>query len=644
MTRRHGSAALVPWPVAAVAALVLTLSPALPAAALELVETPYYAEMVEAGTLPPIAERLPAEPLVTKIEGSGRSIGKPGGELHTLVRREREVRLMVVYGYARLVAYDRAYRIKPDILKAIDVEGGRIFTLHLRKGHKWSDGHPFTAEDFRYYWEDVANNEELSPAGPPVDMLVEGMPPKFEVIDEQTVRYTWAKPNPFFLANLAGASPLFIYRPAHYLKRFHIQYADMDALKAKIATSGRRNWAALHNSLDNLYKFDNPALPTLQPWMNTSPMPSTRFVGVRNPYYHRIDERGQQLPYLDRLILSVTDSKLIPAKSASGETDLQARGLSFSDFTVLKENEERSRYKVNLWSGGDGAHLALYPNLNVADKVWRTVMRDVRFRHALSLAIDRSLINNTLYFGLALESNNTALPDSPLFKPEYQTAWAEHDPERANKLLDEMGLGRGEGSTRRLPDGRKLELIVETAGESTEETDVLELIRDNWRQIGIDTFVKPSQREVFRNRIFAGETLMSIWSGYANGLPTASMSPAELAPIAQIDLQWPKWGQYYETSGKVGEPPDMPAAKELLELYRAWIDSDSEEEKGKIWQRMLEIHAQETFVIGIIAGVPQPVVVRNGLRNVPDKAVFAWDPGAFFGIYRSDTFWLDGAQ
>jgi peptide/nickel transport system substrate-binding protein len=590
-----------------------------------------------------VAERLPATPAVAKLDGEELSPGRHGGELRMLVGREKDVRMLVVYGYARLVGYDTAYEMKPDLLESVEVTEGRVFTLKLRKGHKWSDGAPFTSEDFRYFWEDVANNKELSPAGPPRDLLVEDELARVEMLDETTVRYSWSKPNPFFLPRLAGAAPLFIYRPSHYLKRFHVKYADAAELEKAIKKAGRRNWASLHNRLDNLYKFDNPALPTLQPWRNTTPRPATRFVGVRNPYYHRVDEKGHQLPYIDRVIISVTDGKLIAAKAAAGEVDLQSRGLSFNDFTVLKENEERSGYAVRLWRDGAGSHLALYPNLNVNDPVWQQVIRDVRFRRALSVAIDRTLINNSLYYGLALEGNNTTLPESPLFKEEYQRAWTEYSLEKANKLLDKMGLSkRDDDDVRLLADGRQMEIIVETAGEDTEQTDVLELIRDNWAEIGIKLFVKPSQREVFRNRIFAGETQVSIWSGFANGLQSADMSPGELAPTEQIQLEWPKWGQYHEASGQMGEAPDVAEAKELLQLYKEWIGAQERTKRESIWHRMLEIHSQQLFTIGIVSGVPQPVVVTNRLRNVPTEGVYAWDPGAYLGIYRPDIFWFDG--
>ena len=624
---------------ALIATVWLTMSTA---AATDYIETAMFADDVAAGKLPPVAERLPATPAVVKLDGEELSPGRHGGDLRMLVGRAKDVRMLVVYGYARLVVYDTNYELKPDILEAIEVEDGRIFTLKLRPGHKWSDGEPFTTEDFRYYWEDVANNLELSPAGPPRDLLIGGEKPRFEVVDETTVRYSWSRPNPFFLPRLAGAAPLFIYRPSHYLKRFHIRFADAKALEEAVTASGRRNWASLHNRKDNMYKFDNPELPTLQPWVNTSRPPATRYVAVRNPYYHRVDAAGRQLPYVDRFILSVTDGKLIPAKAAAGECDLQSRGLGFNDFTVLKENEERNGYRVRLWRNGAGAHLALYPNLNVNDPVWRKLIRDVRFRRALSLAMDRTLINNALYFGLAIEGNNTTLPESPLFREHYQKAWTEYDRSAANGLLDKIGLRERDGDGfRRLEDGRLLQIVVETAGEDTEQSDVLELIRDGWADIGVKMFVKPSQREVFRNRIFAGETQMSIWSGYANGLQSPDMSPRELAPTEQIHLEWPKWGQYYETSGQMGEAPDTPESKELLDLYERWTRARARTEREAIWHRMLEIHADQLFTIGIISAVPQPVVVKLSLQNVPVTGIYAWDPGAQLGIYRPDTFWFD---
>ena len=604
-------------------------------------ETPSLSAAVEAKALPGVAKRLPVTPRVS-ISGPDLSVGTPGGDIRMLITRDKDVRMLKVYGYARLVGYNEDLEIEPDILEWLEVEDGRIFTLKLREGHRWSDGAPFTTEDFRFYWEDVANNEELRPVGPEVTLRVDGKLPKVEVIDETTIRYTWDSPNPFLMPALAGARPLDLFMPSHYLKQFHPKYGDKEKIAAAAEAAGARNWAQLFNRIGNMYNSTNPELPTLQPWRNTTAPPATRFVAERNPYYHRIDASGQQLPYADRFILDVVGGSLVAAKTAAGESDLQSRGLSFSDYTCLKAAEERSGYDVRLWKTVRGSQLALYPNMHAADPVWRDLNRDARFRQALSLGINRSEINQVIYYGLCLEANNLVLPASPLYQEDFAEAYTAFDPERANALLDEIGLTERDGDgTRLLPDGRPLEIIVETAGENTEEVDVLELIRDTWQQIGVKLYTKPSQRDVLRNRIFSGETVMAIWYGYENGIPTAYSSPEEFVPILQQSYQWPMWGQYAETRGEAGEPVDMEKPKRLLELYDNWIAAKSRAEKVDAWNEILAIQAQEIYTIGIVAQVPQPIVVNSALRNVPAEGIYNWDPGAQFGMYRPERFWFD---
>jgi peptide/nickel transport system substrate-binding protein len=619
-------------------AVVLTLLIGSGPAWAALQETPFFASQVASGKLPPVSQRIPSEPALAELE----QIGRPGGDLRMLMASPKDTRLMTVYGYARLVAYTPALALVPDILAGIDVDAGRSFTLHLRAGHKWSDGQPFTAEDFRYWFHDVAENPDLSPSGLPTALLPNGEAPQFEVIDKQTVRYSWSRPNPLFLPALAGPDPMYIYCPAHYLKQFHQKYADKATLAALIKQNSVRNWAALHNKMGGMYRDDDPDLPTLEPWVLRTRLPADRIVFERNPYYYRVDGAGHQLPYIDRIVFSIASSRIIPAKTGAGESDLQARYLSFDDYTFLKAGEAANGYKVLLWRTGPGSQLALYPNLNVADEAWRKLVRDVRFRRALSLGIDRHEINQVIYFGLAIEGQNTVLPQSPLYRPEYRSDWASYDVAQANRLLDEIGLQRsGDEDLRQLPDGRPLDIIVEDSGESSEKSDVIELIRDSWRKLGIRLFSRPMQLTMFRRRVFSGQTLMSLDKGLENGLATADMSPWELAPTTQQQLEWPKWGQYLETKGKAGEPPGLPAAVRLKELYDSWLYATSADAHALIWHQMLQIWADEVYSIGLVAGVEQPIVVNDQLRNVPADGTFNWDPGAQFGMYKLDGFWFD---
>jgi peptide/nickel transport system substrate-binding protein len=613
--------------------------PAIPAT---FVDPPVLADKVAKGELPPVQERLPKVPAVADMAWPGQTLGKHGGDITLLMASPKDTRLMVVYGYARLVAYDRTFELKPDMLQAYEVDDGRVFTFHLRPGHRWSNGDPFTTEDFRYFWEDVANNPDLTPSGPPVQMLVEGEAPKVEIIDETTIRYSWSKPNPQFLPWLAGPSPLYIFRPSKYLKQFHSKYVDPETLKQKLEEMGQHSWAALHNRIDNMYRNDNPELPTLEPWVLATKPPSERYVFKRNPYYYRVDAQGLQLPYIDSVAVQVADSKLIPAKVAAGDADLAARYLRFDNFTLLKESEARGKYRVLLWNSAWGSQIALYPNLNVVDPDWHTLVRDVRFRRALSLAIDRNEINQSVYLGLATEGNNTVLAQSPLFDESYLTAWAAFDLDQANRLLDEIGLtDRNSNNVRTFRDGKPLEIIIQTTGQSPEEGDVLEFIADTWQQIGVRLIQKSSERDKLRNDVFAGEAVMSIWTGLENGLPTPDMMPWELAPTTQQQLQWPMWGQFVETKGESGEHVDLPEAQKLDDLLKQWSSAADTSGRETAWREMLKTFADQVFTIGTVSGVPQPVVVSNRLHNVPEQGIYSWDPGAHFGIYKPDCFWVD---
>ena len=545
-------------------------------------EAPLLAGLVKEGKLPPEAERLPKEPRVMTIdEKTGRTVGKRGGTIRTLMAEQGDLRLMTVYGYARLVAYNSALELEPDILQSYENDKNRVFTLHLRPGHKWSDGSPFTAEDFRFHWEDILTDKDMDRGGLDSSLLANGKGPKFEVIDELTVRYTWEDPNPLFLPALAGARPLDIYSASAYLKQFHAKYAEQAKLDAEVAKEQVKDWTRLQIRKGRSYRFENPDLPTLQPWQNKTYSPANRYVFERNAYYHRVDQNGVQLPYVDQIVINIAESSIIPAKTGSGESDLQERYLNFGDYTFLKEGEKRNNYTVRLWTVGKGAAVALYPNLNTNDVGWRELFRDVRFRRALSLGIDRTQINQVLFAGLAKEGASTVLP----------------------------------------------------GGESVSDSRFV-----------VKLLTRTSQRDIFRSRVAAGETNMSVWAGVDNGAPTPDFSPQEFVPSDPYQLQWPMWGTYASSQGTAGQKIDDPAAQRLVELYHQWLGSEDSETRHKIWDEILDIHADQVFSIGIVTATLVPVVVSNKLHNVPAEGISSFDPYGYFGVYEMDAFWMEDGK
>jgi peptide/nickel transport system substrate-binding protein len=597
------------------------------------------------GEMPSLADRLPKVPRVVRLAEMGRLPGRYGGDIRMLIGGQKDIRLMTIYGYARLVGFDEKLNLHADILDSFETIEDRIFTFKIRVGHKWSDGTPLTSEDFRYCWQDVYLNEEMTPSGIPPYLKSDGKPPVFEMIDDLTVRYSWDVPNPDFLPRIAAAQPLSLVMPARYLKQFHKKYQSKDVLKQLMEKNRLKKWVALHQRMARQYRPENPELPTLDPWRNTTAPPAEQFVFERNPFFHRVDENGRQLPYVDRFILNSSSSSLIPAKTGAGESDLQGTALDFSDYTFLKEAEKLHPIKVGLWKRTQGSRLALLPNLNFGDAVWKKLLQDVRVRRALSLAIDRHEINEAVFFGLAKESADTMLSESPLYRSEFANAWIAHDPAAANALLDEAGLStRDDDGFRLLPDGRQAKIVVETSGESTLETDVLELVTDYWAKIGIGLFIRTSQRDAFRSRAIGGEIMLAIWSGIDNGIATADMNPGQLAPTADDQLQWPVWGMHYQMGDTKGVAPDLAEATELLQLYQNWRVSKSTDERTEIWEKMLAIYTDQVFSIGIVNAALQPVVRSAKLRNVPDTGLYSFDPTCYFGVYMPDTFWFDGGS
>ncbi len=400
------------------------------------------------------------------------------------------------------------------------------------------------------------------------------------------------------------------------------------------------------NRKNNPYKNDNPKLPTLEPWVLKTKPPAERFVFERNPYYFRVDPQGHQLPYIDKVVFSVADGKLIPAKAGAGESMLQAKDIRFDDYTFLKEGEKNGGYQVRAVE--DRQRLQLRP-LPQPDHQ-RSGLAQADARRALPPRAVAGHQPARDQPGDLLRPGAGGRQHGAAGKPALQARVSSRPMPpsilaAANKLLDEIGLTkRDEDGFRLLPDGRPMTIIVETAGAVPEESDVLELIRDSWAQVGIHLFTKPFVRDVFRNRVFAGDSIMSVWTGLENGLPTASFSPSELAPVDQNDLEWPKWGQYYETHGMSGE-----AARHARAQGSSWRCSTNgawrrtTRARTDVWEKMLSIYTDQVYTIGTVAAVPQPVVVSNRLHNVPKAEVWSFSPGNFFGIYRPDIFWLDPA-
>ena len=398
--------------------------------------------------------------------------------------------------------------------------------------------------------------------------------------------------------------------------------------------AGERNWVALHFNKDRSYRNDNVDLPTLQPWVLKTEPPSDRFIFERNPYFHRVDAAGCSFPISTRWRSRSPSGDLIPAKVAAGEADLQGAYLGFSNYTFLKEAEERSGYKVRRWLATKGARVALYPDLNVEGSGPARALPQRRLPpRAVGRASTATTSTTPSSTGSPRRRTTPCCRNRRSSRTSTRRSGREYDPDLANELLDELGLTkRNANGIRLLPDGRPMQIVVETAGEEARaDRRAGAGVATTGRRSASRVFIKPSQREVFYNRINAGDHadggLARAGERHAR-MPT--MSPAEFAPLTPDQFQWPAWGLWAQTSGQMGEEPDLEAGQAADGAEgRVGRRPAIPTQQAAIWHEILTIWTDQVFTIGIVSGVDQLVVVSDKLQNVPERGIYNFDPGAY---------------
>ncbi len=600
-------------------------------------EAPALAAMVQEGTLPAVQERLPAEPMVIQTV---EEVGRYGGRWTFGIPTQSQ---LGVYSYA---TYDFAARwnraadvIIPNVIRDWEFsEDGRTITMYLRDGMKWSDGQPFTADDIVFWLDDFVRNDDLSP-GKPGWLLVAGELPVGEKIDDTTVSWTFAAP-PGLLLNDFATTRGNIFAPKHYMEQFHADFTDADTVQAMAKEAGFEDWTQLFRNNRDWYRAQNHDYPVLNAWaVKTSFEDSpTLTVYERNPYYWKVDQAGNQLPYIDEVAIAITTTvETLNLKTMAGEFDFQMRYLNPANFTLFYDNQERGDYRILEWPTGIGSDAALFFNQSTPDLVLRELFQDLRFRQALSLAIDREEINQLVFDGQGQPRQATVVELSPLFKPEYAAAYADHDPERANQLLDAIGLTQRDGDGFRLrPDGETLSLLLDSPGEKTATIDSIELVIEYWGAIGIKANANHTERSAYRARRNANETQVNVWE---MGFMMYPSNPLFLIASSSGSDFGADLGVWYNTGGAEGqEPPE--AMKEALRAYDQIKQTPDTAQKNELFHRILELQAENIWVLGLVGGVKETLIVKNHMRNVPDESIFDSLVGRYIGLTAAEQYFI----
>jgi peptide/nickel transport system substrate-binding protein len=600
----------------------------------KLGEAPMLAELVKAGKLPPVEQRLPEEPLVVKpLQGIGKYGGTWRRGFTGVADKENGNRIVAV---DKLLFTDyTGNKVVPSLAKSWEFrDGGRTFVVNLRKGIKWSDGQPFTTNDIMFWFEDIYQNKDLVPL-PTLDMSINGKPGTIEKIDDLTVAFKF--PDPYFLFEevisgntaignghaLGGQTLMGAIAPAHYLKQFHPKYTSPEEVDRKAKEANFDNWV-------NLFKFKddwslNTELPVLTPWRATSPVNTPAWVLERNPYFWAVDPEGNQLPYIDKIQMTLAENlQVLNLRAIAGEYDIQGRHEMIQMLPTYLENAQKGNYTLRLDPGDYGAEVQLYVNQSYdADPEIAKWITNRDFRRALSMGIDRDQLNEAFWLSTGTPGSPVVDESHPHFPgPEWRTKWSKLDAKQANELLDKVGLDKkdAEGLRLRTDNGQRLRIEMTTIQAAwMDQTAVCEMIAQHWRKIGVHADVKELERSLMERQTMNNELMISVRDASTAG--SLLTVPTAVIPATPGSGLGPEFGKWYSSNGKAGRQPTDPAIAKVFDLYRSLAGLPREERDNgakEIWKIAID-EQWGIGTVGLAAANLGVRLVKNNMGNVPER-------------------------
>ena len=643
--RRSRRGLLIAIMAALTAICVITAEPA-PAAAQsgKYTDPAARAEQVKAGQLPPIEQRIPEQPLVVPVV---EKIGEYGG-----VWRRAFLGPADANNYVRIV-YDALFRFSPDGAKiepkiAAGAEPSsdfRTWTVLLRKGARWSDGAPFTADDIVFWYNDVLLNKDLTPALPGWIRNADGSPAKVEKIDDYTVRFTYNEPATLFLTALAnqdGADRTYAaFLPAHYLKKFHPAYTSKEEIDRQVQTAGFKTWTELFAAKNA--PPENPERPTMAGWVPVSRVSDPVFTLHRNPYYLGVDPAGNQLPYIDEVRFTYfADVQALNLAAIAGQFDMQARHIQMTNYPVLKEQEQEGKYRVITWPTFGGSDAVIQLNQSyTADPELGKLLATKDFRVALSVAINRDQIKESVFLGLGEPRQGVPAPWHPYFPgAEWAAKYTQFDRDQANQRLDQLGLSKRDAQGIRLmANGKPVTIEIGVVPAFGAWPDVAQLVAKDWEAVGVKAVVQIRERALEFSMRDANELMAEVWNEDTTAFPftgNAKFDPRN-SPILTLGPLFAKW---VTSNGREGmEPP--PRIKRIMQIVDT-ARTVGPDEQVKLAQELFRIWADNVYEIGTIGLTPMVqgvVVVNNRFHNVPTTLGNDW-PLRSPGNARSEQFFF----
>jgi peptide/nickel transport system substrate-binding protein len=595
-------------------------------------EAPALEAQVTAGKLPPVEQRLPQQPLVVPVV---ERVGEYGGVWHRAFLGPADAN-----NYVRIV-YDGLFRFSPDgtdiephiALGAKASPDFKAWTISLRKGARWSDGAPFTADDILYWYNDILLQKDLTPSVPSWMRNSDGTPAKVEKVDDYTVRFTFDRPSTLFLTQVAdedGEDQSYaMFEPAHYLKQFDPKYTPKDKIDAMAKAANFKTWTQLFYAKST--PFMNPDRPSMAAWVAASRVSDPVFIIRRNPYFIGVDPAGNQLPYIDEVRFTYfADQQALNLAAIAGDFDMQERHVLMTNYPVLKEQEQKTgKYHVLIWPtfGGSDAVVAINSTYT-ADPVIGKLLADRDFRVALSYAINRDEIKESVFLGLGEARQPVPAPLHPYYPgKEWSEKYTEYRPDLANKMLDALGLTKRDAQGIRLmANGKPATIELGVVPAFGAWPDTAQLIAKDWQAVGIKTVVQVRERALEVNMRLADQLMAEIWNEDTTGYPFTGSSKLDLRNGALGTLTiGPLYSRWLDSGGKEGvEPP--PPLKRIMQLVDT-ARTVGRDGQIKAAHEVFRIWADNLYEIGTVGLTPMVqgvVVVSSKMHNVPKKLANDW--------------------
>lgn len=594
-------------------------------------EAPALAELVKSGKLPPLAERLPKNPLVvTPLKEPGTY----GGTWNSAMVGEDDIDWLYY-----TCAYEPLVRLKPgtngqkgpdDIIpNAAEFEvkdGGREYVFRLREGLKWSDGQPCTADDIVFAFEDVMTYHDLHTTGI-YDLFLNGNTTekaKIEKVDERTARLVYTEPKAGLLFQIAvstfergGASGLLL--PKHYLKQFHKKYnPDADKLAKE---QQLEDWTQLFMNKNDVPH--NPDIPTLHPWKITTAIGNgTAVVAERNPYYWKVDQDGRQLPYIDRFRSEVLgDVEVELLKIMNGEITMQLRNFNTPENKPLvAQNASKGKYRLFDVPSRLSNTMIIQFNQTIEDDDLRELFRKKDFRIGLSYAINRKEIIDGVYAGQGEPWQAAPSKSNALYDADFAKQHTEYDVAKANEYLDKAGLTKKDSSGKRLgPDGKPLIITIMSSTDFPHHVQSLEFVKKHWEAVGVGLRVDPVAATLYTERSMGNNPQASTYTCSDFDIITGTGGDHYYVPSNSGSARYAiRWALWYGSKGKQGEEPPA-VVREQLDVFTKMRNEPDFTKALEYAKEVTRIAKEQFYAIGISSYPNEYGIVSNAVKNVPDS-------------------------